>query len=228
MLQGIWKDSDTDEVMFVIDGDSIAYPDSTSQPAPFKVVADTLIIGTGDKYPIVKRSQQVLWFENPNGDVVKLNKSNNADDALAFTHESKHSIPIITKVVKKDTVVMHNSERYHCYITINPTRYKVVNTTYNSDRVAVDNVYYDNIINLSIYHGSNKLYSKDINKQMYARFVPKQILDQSILSGMDFYKADSRGFHFNTTVCIPDRASCYMLDTYVSTKGQLAMELIEY
>ena len=189
---------------------------------------DTLIIGTDGKYPIVRRSPQVLWFENPNGDVVKLNKSNDSSDALAFTHENRHTVPIITEVVKKDTVVMYAGERYHCYIAINPTKYKVVNTAYNPDGVAVDNVYYDNIIHLSIYKGGDKLYSKDIDKRMYSRFVPKQILSQSILSGMEFYKTDSRGFHFNTTVCIPDNASCYMLDTYVSLKGQVAMELIEY
>ncbi len=228
MLQGIWIDGDTEEVMFKVDGDSIVYPDSTSQSAPFKIMGDTLVIGTDGKYPIVRRSPQVLWFENPNGDVVKLNKSNDSNDALAFTHENRHTVPIITEVVKKDTVVMYAGERYHCYIAINPTRYKVVNTTYNPDGVAVDNVYYDNIIHLSIYKGGNKLYSKDIDKRMYSRFVPKQILSQSILSGMEFYKTDSRGFHFNTTICIPDNASCYMLDTYVSLKGQLAMELIEY
>lgn len=228
MLQGIWIDGDIGDVTFKVDGDNILYPDSTSQSATFKIVGDTLVIGTDDKYPIVKRSSQTLWFENPNGDVVKLNKSNDPDDALVFTRESKHTVPIITEVVKKDTVVMYAGERYHCYIAINPTKYKVVNTTYNPDGVAVDNVYYDNIIHLSIYKGGNKLYSKDLDKKMYARFVPKQILAQSILSGMEFYKIDNRGFHFNTTICIPDNASCYMLDTYVSQKGQLAMELIEY
>lgn len=228
MLQGIWVDADTEEVTFKIDGDSILYPDSTSQPSTFKVLGDTLVIGTNDKYPIVKQTPHIFWFENPNGDVVKLNKSDNSDDTAAFMHESKRGVPIITEVVKKDTVVMYGGERYHCYIAINPTKYKVVNTTFNSDGVAVDNVYYDNIIHISIYKAAAKLYSKDINKQMYSRFVPKQFLSQSILSGMEFYKVDGRGFHFNATICVPDGASCYMLDTYVSFKGQLAMELVEY
>lgn len=227
-LQGIWVDSDTGDVTFKIDGDSILYPDSTSQSAPFKIMGDTLVIGSNGKYLIVKQSSQILWFENPNGDVVKLNKSNDPDDALVFKRENKRAVPTTTQVVKKDTVVMYSGERYHCYIVTNPTRYKVVNTTYNADGVAIDNVYYDNIMHISIYKGSEKLYSRDINKRMYSRFVPKQILSQSILTGMEFVKADSRGFHFNTTICIPDDASCYMLDTYVSLKGQLAMELIEY
>lgn len=227
-LQGIWVDGDTGDVTFKIDGDSILYPDSTSQSAPFKIMGDTLVIGSNGKYPIVKRSSQVLWFENPNGDVVKLNKSNDPDDALVFTRENKRAVTTTAEVVKKDTVVMYAGERYHCYIVTNPTRYKVVNTTYNSDGVAIDKVYYDNIMHISIYKGSEKLYSRDINKRMFSRFVPKQILSQSILTCMEFTKVDSRGFHFNTTICIPDDASCYMLDTYVSLKGQLAMELIEY
>lgn len=227
-LQGIWVDGDTGDVTFKISGDSILYPDSTSQSALFKIVGDTLVIGSDGKYPIVKRSTQVLWFENSNGDVVKLNKSNDPDDALVFMRENKPAVTTTSEVVKKDTVVMYGGERYHCYIVTNPTRYKVVNTTYNSDGVAIDKVYYDNIMHISIYKGSEKLYSRDINKKMYSRFVPKQILSQSIITGMEFAKADSRGFHFNTTICIPNDASCYMLDTYVSLKGQLAMELIEY
>ena len=227
-LQGIWVDGDTDEVMFKVAGDSIQYPDSTSQTAAFKIIGDTLVIGSTDKYPIVKQSPHTFWFKNPNGDVVKLDKSDDPDDALAFEHESKHGVPIRTEVSKSDTVVMYNGERYHCYIAINPTKYKVVNTTYNSDGVAVDNVYYDNIIHISIFKGAAQLYSKDINKRMYSPLVPNQFLSQAILTNMEFGKADSHGFHFNATICVPDGASCYMLDTRVSFEGKLAMELLEY
>ena len=49
MLQGVWVDGETLEVNFMIKGDSIFYPDSTSQPARFKVVGDSLVIGEDDE-----------------------------------------------------------------------------------------------------------------------------------------------------------------------------------
>ena len=45
MLQGVWVDAETMEVNFMIEGDTIFYPDSTSQPAKFRVVGDSIFIG---------------------------------------------------------------------------------------------------------------------------------------------------------------------------------------
>lgn len=227
MLQGIWVDSDTENVTFRMKNDSVYYPDSTSLPALYKVYGDTLVIG-GSRYPIVKQSPHLFWFKNQNGDVVKLAKSESVEDSLVFEQNRSHALPVITEVVKRDTVVMYGGEKYHCYIAINPTKYKVTYTTYNTDAVGVENVYYDNIIHISVYRGAAQLFSRDIKKQMYAKFVPSQFLSQSILSGMDFAKADAEGFHFNATICMPDGASCYMLDTKVSLQGRLSMELVEY
>lgn len=229
MLQGIWVDNDTEEVTFKVKGDSIFYADSTSMPTTFKIFGDTLVMGTpATKYPIVKQAPHLFWFKNQNGDVVKLAKSEDTNDSLVFVHDDPKPLNIITEVVKRDSVVMHNGERYHCYIAINPTKYKVTRTTYNSDGIGVDNIYYDNIIHISVFKGAQQLYSHDFNKQMYSRFVPKQFLSQAILSDMEFNKVDSRGFHFNATICMPDGASCYLLDTKISLEGKMSMELLEY
>lgn len=228
MLQGIWVDGDTEEVTFKVDGDTIYFPDSTSMPTAYKVYGDTLVMGSPTaKYPIVKQAPHLFWFKNQNGDVVKLNKSDDPADSLAFTHEKPKAMTY-NEVVKRDTVVVYSGERYHCYIAINPTKYKVVRTAYNNDGVGIDNVFYDNIIHISVFKGATQLYSHDFRKQMYGRFVPKQFLSQSILSDMQFYKVDAKGFHFNATICIPDGASCYMLDTNISFGGKLTMELIDY
>lgn len=228
LLQGIWKDNDTEEVTFKVEGDSIFYPDSTSQPTAFKVFGDTLVMGTPSaKYPIEKQTAHLFWFKNQNGDLIKLIKSEDKADTLAFVHEQP-KVLTYNEVVKRDTVVTYGGERYHCYIAINPTKYKVVRTTYNSDGVGVDNIYYDNIIHISVYKGAAQLYSRDFRKQMYSRFVPKQFLSQSILSDMEFNKVDGGGFHFNATICVPDGASCYMLDTKISLHGKMSMELLEY
>ena len=127
-----------------------------------------------------------------------------------------------------DSVVMYGGERYHWYIAVNPTKYKVTKTAYNSDGVSVENVYYDNIIHLSLYRGSSRIFSRDIKKQMYAGDVPQQFLEQAVLGNMQYDHTDSHGVHFNATLCIPDGASCYLVETLIGFDGQLTMKLLEY
>lgn len=228
MLQGVWLDSDNGDVALKVVRDTILYPDSTSLPTFFAVYGDTLVMeSTQARYPIVKLTNNVFCFKNRNGDVVKYVKSNDPDDSLMFAYD-KHEVQIITEVLKKDTVVMYNGERYHCYIAINPTKYKVYSSSYSSDGVEVDNVYYDNIIHLSIYKGASQLFSRDLTKKLYSRFVPSAFLEQAVFSDMDFEKVDASGFHFNSTICIPTGASCYLLDTKVTFSGDLKTELLEY
>lgn len=227
MVQGIWVDSEMEDVAFKMRGDTVFYPDTTSLPAYFKIIGDTLLIGESGKYPVVKLSKNILWFKNQNDDIVKLTKSNNPEDERAFVHE-KPKAEIVTRKQKSDTVVVYNNERYHCYIAINPTTYKVIKSVYNDDGVKVDNVYFDNIIHISVFKGAEKLYSRDFSKQMFSTFVPANFLSQAVLSNIEFSRVDAKGFHFNSVVCIPDGASCYMLDTRITFDGTMSMELIEY
>lgn len=227
-LQGVWIDSDTQEVNFRAKGDTIYYPDSISQPAYFKIVGDSIFIGENRQgYKIVKHSDNIFWFKNPNDDIVKLQKSDNPDDQSVFDTQ-KTKILTYTDVVKRDTVVNFNSQRYHCYVAVNPTRYKVRRATYNEDGVEVDNVYYDNIVHVSVYRGAECLYSRDIRKGVFSGKVPARFLSQSILSDVEFSKVDKHGFHFDTTVCIPEGASCYMFDLTVDFSGKSSIRLIEY
>src|SRR5574344_48629 len=229
LLQGIWVDEESEDVSFKAKGDTIYYPDSTSVPAYFPIVNDTLELRGADvvKYPIVKQAAHIFWFKNQNGDLLKLIKSDDPSDAMLF--ENHHSKPLsVDHVVKRDTVVMHGGERYHCYVYINPTRYKVNKVTYNDDGVEVDNVYYDNIIHISVFHGAEQVYSRDFRKQMFSSMIPNRFLVQSILSNMEFDSVDKTGIHFNATICIPDGASCYMVGTTISFNGQMKMELLDY
>lgn len=228
MLQGIWVDSETENAVFKVEGDTIFYPDTVSQPAVCAVMEDTLCIGRNvAKYPVVKLTRNVFWFKDHNDDVVKLVKSADSELEAAFQRKRK-SIASEPKKLKSDTVVIYNNERYHCYIAVNPTTYKVVKTSYTDNGMKVGTVYYDNIIHVSVFQGAKRLYSRDFNKRMCSRFVPASFLSQAILSNMEFSHVDSKGFHFNTIVCIPDGASCYMLDTVIGFEGQMSMELIEY
>jgi hypothetical protein len=229
LLQGIWVDEESDDVSFKAKGDTIYYPDTTSVPVYFKIINDTLVLHGAEvvKYPIVKQAAHIFWFKNQNGDLLKLTKSDDPNDESLF--ENRHPKPVsVDHVVKRDTVVMHGDERYHCYVYINPTRYKVNKVSYNDDGVEVDNVYYDNIIHISVFHGAEQLYSRDFNKQMFKGMVPDRFLVQSILSNMEFDSVDNSGFHFNATICIPDGASCYMVGITISFKGQMKMELMDY
>jgi hypothetical protein len=227
MLQGIWIDAESGDVSFRVDGDTIFYADSTSMPAYFRILGDSLVLGSGTSYAVAKQSPHLFWFVNANGDVVKLEKSDDPVDATEFTHDTP-SVLSYTYQVKTDSVVMYNGNRYHWYIAINPTKYKVVKMNYSSEGVGVENIYYDNIIHISLYHGATCLYSHDFNKQMYAASVPEEFLRQAILGNMQYDNVDSRGVHFNATLCIPDEASCYLVETLISLDGKMTMQLLEY
>ena len=228
LLQGIWLDDETGEVSFRALGDSIFYPDSINQPTFFKIVHDSLVLSSvGARYPIVKQSEHVFWFKNQNGDELHLVKSDDPVHVFAFVHD-RPRVLTYTEVVKTDSVVFYDGERYHWYLAINPTKYKVHTTSYNNDGVEVDNVYYDNIMHISLFHGGQQVFSSDIKKQMYSRDIPQQFLSSAVLSNMEYSGVDSRGFRFVATICIPGGASCYRAENVISFQGKLTTKLIEF
>ncbi len=227
MLQGIWVDAETEEVAFSVRGDTIFYSDSTSMPAYFKIVGDSLVLSSGTKYGIEKQTAHLFWFKNQSGDVIKVVKSSDPEDEAAFVHD-KPAILSYTHQVKTDSVVNFNGERYHWYIAINPTKYKVVRRTYNDDGMEVENIYFDNIMHISVYKGAQCLYSSDFRKQQYAKMVPEKFLEEAVLGNMEYGHIDAAGLHFRATLCIPDGASCYLVESTISYQGKMTMKTIEY
>ena len=226
-MQGMWLDAETEDVAFRVEGDTIFYADSTSMPAYFKIVNDSLVLTSGTSYGIERQSENLFWFRNQNGDLIKLRKAVEADSLTEFVHD-KPTVMTYTHQVKRDSVVMFNSERYHWYVAINPTKYKVVLRTYNDDGIEVENVYYDNIMHISLYNGARPIYSSDIRKQQYSGLVPEKFLENAVLSDMEYSKTDAQGLHFIATICVPDGASCYQIDNVISYKGEVTKKLIEY
>lgn len=225
LLQGIWVDQESESVVFKAKGDTIFYPDSVSQPAYFKVINDTMLIGTS-KYPLIKQTEHVFWFQNQNGDTIKLVKSEEVEDSLSFS--DKHpEVLTMGEVTKRDTVVIYGKDRYHCYVAITPTQKKIVSSSYDDSGVEVNNVYYDNVVRLSVFHGNTCLYGKNFQKNEFSRFVPDGFLNQAILSNAEFDHADDDGIHFNATLCAPNSASCYLVEIVVSYKGRINMNLLE-
>ena len=227
LLQGVWIESETEEVSFIVKGDSVYFPDATSQPTSFRIVSDSFLLGESS-YPIEKQSAHVFWFRNQNGDMVKLQKSGDSNSDLTVQQQATAQAIMLNEKVKTDSVVMFAGNRYHWYTTINPTRYKVQKTVYNNEGMAVENVYYDNIINITIFQGGQRLFSRDFRKQMYAKNVPADFLDQAVLGNMQFDRVDTQGFHFNATLCIPDGASCYLIETLIDFSGHIDYKLLEY
>ena len=228
LMQGVWVDAETEDLTFRVAGDTIFYADSTSMPAYFKIVGDSLVLSSGTTYAIEQHTAHIFSFRNQNGDLITLNKLDNAEDDSLYVRGTTPAVMTYTHQVKTDSVVSYNGARYHWYIAINPTRFKVVRRTYNHDGMEVENVYYDNIMHVSIYNGARKLYSSDFRKQQFSHLVPVKFLDEAVLANMEFAKADAEGLHFNATLCIPDGASCYQVETIISYKGQMTMKLLEY
>lgn len=225
MLQGIWLD-ESENVAFRAKGDSIYYPDSTSISVVFKIAGDSITIGNA-RYKVVNQGAHLFWMENQNGDVVKYSKTDDEQGYMRYFEQRKVDIITYSSVHKTDTVVIWQGERYHSYIAINPTRYRVVRNILNDDGVEVGNVYYDNIIHISVFNGAKQVFSRDFRKQQYSEFIPDGILSQSILNNMVFSHADDDGLHFNTSICMPDAASCYVIDTRITYNGNLHMEVLD-
>ena len=63
-------------------------------------------------------------------------------------HRTTEVIPTYSEVTKRDSVVMYNGKRYRAYVYVNPSKKKVVKTSYSDEGISVDNVYYDNVMHI--------------------------------------------------------------------------------
>lgn len=215
LLQGIWVDDLTEDVVFKIDGDTIHYPDNTSQSVGFKIIGDTFVVGnTPDKYYISSLSANVFSFTDNTGEMLNLVKSKIESDSAFFKEKVAQPI-IIGQLIKRDTIVYYNNTRYRIYTTINPSKYKVCKSALNEDGIKVENVYYDNIINIAVFIGRDKQYSHNFNKNEFANSIPAAILKRSVFGNMDFVNIDKDGFHFRATIGVPDEPGAYVVDTIV-------------
>ena len=123
LMQGVWADAETEDLSFRVAGDTIFYADSTSMPAYFKIVGDSLTLSSGTTYAIEQQTAHVFSFRNQNGDLITLHKVEDEDADSLFVQDTKPAtVMTYTHQVKTDSVVSYNGARYHWYIAINPTR----------------------------------------------------------------------------------------------------------
>lgn len=214
--------------MFKIHGDTIYYPDSTSQPVKFQIIQDTMVLlgNNASKYPIVRQEAHIFEFKNQSNDIIKLVKSENPYDSLQFVHSS----PITLnqgKTIKTDTVVTYEDTKYHSYVQVNPTTYKVYRSFYNAEGMEVENIYYDNIIHVSIFSGTRKLFSKDFIKADFNKAVPANMLKQCVLSNIKLMSLSKDGFHYQTQLAIPDSPSSFIVELIISHDGKTDVRLFK-
>ena len=163
---------------------------------------------------------------NQNNEAVRLVKSDDPDNIYSF--EEKRILSVNQhQLIKRDTVVVYNNERYHCYVQVNPTTYKVYSSTYNDEGVEVQNIYYDNIIHISVFNGARKVFSKDFYKKDFTRQVPDDFLRQSVLSDFEFQKLDQQGVHYTAMLAKPDSSSSYVVEVIISYAGALSLHVVE-
>jgi hypothetical protein len=227
MMQGVWMDTDTEEPLLKVDGDSIYYADPNAMPVAFKVVGDSLLtFGSMPLgYGLALHNEYSLTLTSAEGDEIHLEKADSAGDEASFLHSRE--VTVYHEVVQKDSVVSFEGARYRGYVYINPSSIKVTRPGLSEEGLGVDNVYYDNIIHICVYNGKRRLFSRDITKEMLGEVVPQDFLAGAILSDLDFEGVDAKGYHYQATVGIPDGASCYLVDLTVGKDGQIVYQLVQ-
>lgn len=229
LLGGVWTDDATGIVAMRAQNDTIFYTDSTRMPVKFSIYDDTIFLmgEREEKYAIVQQTEHVFAFRTPGGDTVTLTKDTGENTEFEMPTASKDVAVGTDQVVRKDTVLQFQGQRFHCYVYVNPTKYKVNIQEQTYDGLTVDNTYYDNIIHLSVFKGAERLFSRDIKKRAYRHLIPEDFLSGAILSDMELRHTDRQGFHFFATVCVPDGSSCYLIDNIVSPEGKLSTKVVE-
>ncbi len=229
LLQGIWVDDYTNTLFFKIEGDTIYYTNSQNMPAYFRIVKDTIYIYGNEvsKYKIDRQTENIFWFHAYPDNIIRLYRSDNMSDTLAFTDRSVQVIQPVTEVVKKDTVMTYDGVRYRAYAYINPSTIRVIKTTYSEDGMGYDNIYYDNIIHICIYQGKQAVFARDINKKMFEGVVDPGLLEKSVLADMDFKGIDRGGYHYQAVVCVPESPVCNLVNLDISFDGELFINKVE-
>ena len=222
LLQGIWLDDETESPLMRVEGDTIYYADAQSTPIAFKIMRDILYTYGNDTtyYKIDKQGEHIFWFHSITDNVIKLHKSEDLNDSIYFVRQEL-VVPTYTEVTKRDSVVTYNGTRYRAYVYINPSKMRVIKTTYCEDGISMDNVYYDNVMHICVYEGKKSLFASDITKQMFDKVVPADFLAQSILSDTKFVKVNRNGFHYQAVLAIPETSIYSIVNMEVSFKGDL-------
>ena len=228
LLQGTWIDDMTETPLLQFKGDTLYYIDESASPVAFKIVKDSLkTYGQQTScYHIKKQGEQIFWIQSTMGEILQLSKAENSIDTLLAIQEIQIN-DRIKEVIVKDHVVHFNNTRYHGYVYVNPTNIKVIHPEITEEGLEVDNIYYDNIIHICVYEGKNRCFGRDMKKTDFQSLIPKEYFQRAILSDMEFFGVNEEGYQYQATLCVPNSASCYLVNISISQDGDIAYELVQ-
>ena len=226
MLQGVWIDDDSGTPFIKVLGDSMYFAGRVNAPIGYRVDGDTLIIFGGEaaKYLIDRIDDSTFRFYTVSGDMMSLHKSDN--DTLTFGTVTTPPQPE-HEVLKKDSVIFSQGVRYRGYVYINATDIKVSSPYITEDGLYMDNVFFDNVIHICVYQGAQRLFGKDIRREMFEGIVPDDYLRYSILDDMNFIGVSPGGYTYSATICSPGSPSCYCVEVFVSREGEMKFTLVQ-
>lgn len=234
LMEGMWLNNDGEPSLRIL-GDSVYFRYNASAPLRFTVLGDTMIMfGSNDvRYPLVQLSATTLQFRNPTGDTVTLHKSETPyeDDIFFDEHPTANNAPSPAfpinqgRKVRRDTVIFVSGERYHCYMQVNPTTFKVYKSSLNDDGVEIDDIYYDNTVYIAVFTGRKKLYSHEFRKADFAEYIPENMLRQTVLSDIRLDKTGKESIVFYAQLAIPDSPTSFIIDINVALGETISMTL---
>ena len=226
LLQGVWLNDSSEMAVFQVVGDTIRYAGPNAPSVLFKIIRDSIYLLGDDtlSYKIVRQGENTFWINTATDILMKLHRSDE-EDQLAFIPQNEPvSVNLIQEYVEKDSVIVYNNIRYRGYVFINPSRYKVVRTIYDENGIGLENTYYDNIIHICVYNGTEELYARDISKNLFIDYVDAQELALSILSDMDFVDVNADGYHYRAVLTIPESAAYHYFNLIISPQGVLKIQ----
>ena len=226
-LQGTWIDDMTETPLFTAKGDTIYYIDEPAAPVAFKIIEDTLKTYSQkvSNYHIKKQGKSFIWIQSFMGDILQLSKAENSQDSLWIPRQTPKEKT--DNVISKDNVVHYNNQRFRGYVYINPTNIKVHQPEITEEGLEIENIYYDNIIHICVYEGKNKLFGRDMKKQDFESLIPAEYYQRAILSDMEFGGVNAKGYQYQATLCIPNSASCYLVNISITKDGDITYELVQ-
>jgi hypothetical protein len=226
MFQGVWV-SESNEPVLLAKGDSILYPDSSSQPVRFWINKDSIFLKGAHvtRYMITKQMPHVFLFTNQTGDEVKLLKSDDNSLKKIFFQNRPYAINTF-RIEDKDTTIFTTAGYFDCNIHMETTSDRVLKSDYNDWGIEVDNMYLDNLARLTVVTGGQKFYQHEFRKQEFSQFIPKELLARAILQDFQFDHCDDNAMYFSISIGIPDASTGYVIQVRLSNKGTVTKKLI--
>lgn len=223
LFQGVWFLHNTESPFLRVVGDSLRFYEHPEALMAFDIIKDTLYTyGNGTyKYKIDRQSEYSFGFRSLSNHAVKLYKSVDLADSIYFEPidlgTSKETIQSNkdSSKQKNDSVIFHNSNRYHGYAFVNPSSFKVYKPMYSDEGVRIDQIYYDNIIYICVYQGTDKLFGKNIYKREFKSILEDSFYSSVILSSMHFVGVDDSFFSFRAKVEVPNSLMYDLIDVLI-------------